>query len=47
VTSSRDLKTWTQPEQTREMVSSWHWVVSMPARGGEFFRGWYEVITGE
>ena len=48
VTASRDLKTWTEPEQTVEMVSSWHHVVTAQAQGERgFYKAWYRVYPVE
>ena len=48
VTASRDFKTWTEPEQTVEMVSSWHHVVTVQAQGERgFYKAWYRVYPVE
>lgn len=44
VTESKDMLTWTVPEQTVEMVSSWHHVVTVQAQGERgFYKAWYRV----
>ncbi len=48
VTASRDFKTWTEPEQTVEMVSSWHHVVTVRVQGERgFYKAWYRVYPVE
>jgi hypothetical protein len=48
VTASQDFKTWTEPEQTVEMVSSWHHVVTVQAQGERgFYKAWYRVYPVE
>ena len=48
VTASRDFKTWTEPEQTVEMASSWHHVVTVQAQGERgFYKAWYRVYPVE
>ena len=48
VTASRDFKTWTEPEQTVEMASSWHHVVTVQAQGERgFYKAWYRIYPVE
>ena len=48
VTASADMRTWTEPEQTVEMVSSWHHVVTVQAQGERgFYKAWYRVYPVE
>ena len=48
VTASADMRTWTEPEQTDEMVSSWHHVVTVQAQGERgFYKAWYRAYPVE
>lgn len=48
VTASADMRTWTEPEQTVEMVSSWYHVVTVQAQGERgFYKAWYRVYPVE